>query len=122
MKTRAVVLLMVILAGCVSQPIAPTRSTIAARVKPGDAVELVTADGSKGQYRVVAVGSDALRVQPQAHGASAPEKSIPYGEISEFNVTRLNTEAIGAGLTAASVVVGLSLIWALPNLGAMGCC
>ena len=68
MRTRILstaTLLTVLLAGCVTQPVAPTPAAIAAEVKPGDRIRLVTRGGSEGEYRVVRVDPKALYVQPR---------------------------------------------------------
>ena len=114
--------LVVTLGGCASHPVAPTPSTIAAGVKPGDTVEVVLHDGSRGRYRVVDVGSEALRVQPQDGGKPVSDQSIPYGEMRELTVTRLNLTAIGNGLAVAAVASTVLMIWAMEHLGAVACC
>lgn len=124
MKTRTVCAAMLLmLAGCVTKPIDPTPATVAAGVKPGDAIQLVTQSGSDGRYRVLGVDSAGLRVEPQADGGKqAPVQSIPYTDIREVTVTRLNTKAIGTGLTVAAAVTTVLMIWAAEYVGAVVCC
>jgi hypothetical protein len=114
--------LVVMLGGCVSHPVAPTPATIAAGVKPGDSIEVVIHDGSEARYRVVQVGSEALRVQPQQGGKPASVQSIPYGDIRELTVNRLNTTAIGNGLAVAAAATTVLVIWAMEHMGAVACC
>ncbi len=129
MKSRIVcivTLLTVLLAGCVSQPIAPTPATIAAEVKPGDRIHLVTRSGSEDDYRVVRVDREALYVQPRGRERpKQPEQSIPYKDIGGVTVTRANKTAINAGLAVAAIVTGVAFVEAAMEgaaAGALACC
>ena len=102
MRTRvlsAATLLTVLLAGCVTQPVAPTAAAIAAEVKPGDRIRLVTRAGSEGEYRVVRVDSEGLvrTSPPDGDGRMDPEQSIAFSDIRELTVTRPDKKAIGTG-------------------------
>ena len=76
MRTRVLctaTLLTVLLAGCVTQPVAPTAAAIAAEVRPGDRIRLLTQAGSEGEYSVVRVDPSALYVKPaRANDRGAP--------------------------------------------------
>ena len=128
MRTRvlsAATLLTVLLAGCVTQPVAPTAAGIAAEVKPGETVRLVTRDGSEGEYRVVRVDPKALYVKPRGRdGRKDPEQSIAYGDIRDLTVTRPNTKAIGTGLGVAAVIAAGAVFGAVMETAAAGalCC
>jgi hypothetical protein len=99
-------LLTVLLAGCVTQPVAPTAAGIAAEVKPGDRIRLVTHAGSEGEYRVVRVDRDSLYVQPTGrHNYMDPKQWIAFSDIRELTVTRPDKKAIGTGLGVAAVIV-----------------
>jgi hypothetical protein len=128
MRTRvlsAATLLTVLLAGCVTQPVAPTAAAIAAEVKPGDRIRLVTQAGSEGEYSVVRVDPSALYVKPSGRdGRKDPEQSIAYSDIREVTVTRPNKKAIGTGLGVAAVIVGAAMLSAAMEQAAAAalCC
>lgn len=128
MKTRVLctaTLLTVLLAGCVTQPVAPTVAAIAAEVKAGETIRLVTLDGSEGEYRVVRVDPKALYVKPSGRdGRTDPEQSIAYSDIREVTVTRPDKKAIGTGLGVAAVIVGAAVLSAAMEQAAAAalCC
>lgn len=100
-------LLAVLAAGCVSQPVAPTAATVAAEVKPGQQVHLLTRDGTEGDYRVVRVGAEALFVKPRGQDRRKDsEQSIAYRDILELSVSRTNKSAVATGLVVAAVLGG----------------
>jgi hypothetical protein len=102
--------LLTLLAGCVSQPVAPTPATIAAEVKPGDRIRLITRGGLEGEYRVVRVDPQSLYVQPTGRqDYMDPKQSIAYSDIRELTVTRPNKTAIGTGLGVAAVIAAGAL-------------
>ena len=117
MRTRVLctaTILAVLLAGCVTQPVAPTAAAIAAEVKPGDRIRLVTRAGSEGEYRVVRVDPRALYVQPTGrHNYMDPKQSIAFSDIRELTVTRPDKTAIGTGLGVAAVIVAGAVIGAV---------
>ena len=117
--------LLALLAGCVSQPVAPTPATIAAEVKPGDRIRLVTRGGLEGEYRVVRVDPQSLYVQPtgrQDH--TDPKQSIAYSDIRELTVTRPDKKAIGTGLGVAAAIAAGALFAEAMEAAAAGafCC
>jgi hypothetical protein len=117
--------LLALLAGCVSQPVAPTPATIAAEVKPGDRIRLVTRGGSEGEYRVFRVDPQSLYVQPTGRGDHMdPKQSIAYSDIRELTVTRANRTAIGTGLGVAAVIAAGAVFGAVMETAAAGalCC
>jgi hypothetical protein len=113
-------ILIVLLAGCVTQPIAPSPATIAAELKPGDPIRLVMRNASEGDYRVVRIDPKALYVQPRGRADNkAPPQSIAYSDIRELTVTRANKPAIAAGLSVAALVTG---VLAMASAGAAAAC
>ena len=70
--------LLALLAGCVSQPVAPTPATIAAEVMPGDRIRLVTRGGLEGEYRVVRVTLSPCTFSPQdGKTTGTPRSPLP---------------------------------------------
>lgn len=116
-------LLTVLLAGCVAQPIVPTPAAVAAGVKPGDRVHLVTLSETEGDYRVVRVERESLYVQPIGRDHHMdPKVSIAYGDIRALTVTRANRTAITAGLAVATLFAGAMLYEAMEGAAAPALC
>lgn len=125
MKTGVVctaIALAALLAGCVAQPVAPAPAIIAAQIKPGDRIRVVTRSGSEGEFRVVRVDRESVSVQPVGRKHKEPEQSIAYSDIRELSVTRADRRAIRGGLIAATIVAGVAFYEAMEAAAAGALC